>query len=80
MLTELQKNVDTDINNKLITIREWAQSVLTAEELENFYETEKRNLELIKQYIDTGLMQQESITENVYVSAIGQTITVPVGC
>lgn len=79
MSVELQKNIDTGINNKTVTIREWAESVLTTEELENFYEAEKRNLALTKHYINTGLMQQESITETVYVPAIGASITVPVG-
>jgi len=79
MTVVLQKNTDIDINNKIVTVRDWAQSALTAEELENFYEAEKRNLALNKHYIDTGLMQQESITETVYVPAIGANITIPIG-
>ena len=79
MSTELQKNFDTNIDNKIVTIRDWAQSVLTAEELENFYIAEERNLVLNKQYIDAGLMQQESVTETVYVPSIGKSITISVG-
>lgn len=79
MSVELQKNVDTNIDNRIVTIREWAQSVLTAEELDNFYEAEQRNLALIKHYIDTGLMQQESIVETVYIPSVDKNITVPVG-
>lgn len=76
---EFQKNNDTDINNSPITLREWAESALDAEELDQFLEAEKRNLELIKHYIDSGLMQQDTIKETVYVPAIGQNITVTVG-
>ena len=79
MSVELQKNIDTGINNKIVTIREWAESSLTAEELVDFYEAEKRNLALTKHYIDSGLMQEELITETIYVPAIGTSITVPVG-
>lgn len=79
MTVELQKNIDTDINNRIVTIREWAQTVLTGEELENFYEAEKRNLALTKHYIDIGLMQQESLTETVYVPSIDKSITVSIG-
>lgn len=79
MSVELQKNIDTGINNKTVTIREWAESSLTAEELVDFYEAEKRNLALTKHYIDSGLMQEELITETIYVPAIGTSITVPVG-
>lgn len=79
MTTELQKNNDTDINNKPVTIRDWAQLVLTAEELENFYEAEKRNLALTKHYIDIGLMTQETITETVFIPSLGETITISVG-
>jgi hypothetical protein len=79
MTVELQKNVDTSINNRAVTIREWAESSLTAEELADFYEAEKRNSALTKHYIDSGLYQQESITETVYVPAIGASITVPIG-
>ena len=79
MTVELQKIVDTSINNRIVSNREWAESTLTGHELENFYEAEQRNLALTKHYIDTGLMQQESVTETVYVSSIGASITVPVG-
>ena len=79
MSVELQKNIDTGINNKTVTIREWAESSLTAEELVDFYEAEKRNLALTKHYIDSGLMQEELITEIIYVPALGTSITVPVG-
>lgn len=79
MLTELQKSTDTDINNKLVTIREWAQTVLTAEELAEFYEAEKRNLALSKHYIDTGLITQETVTETVFVPGLNETITIVIG-
>lgn len=78
MSVQLQSDTDTDVNNKPVTIRDWAESTLNAEELESFYEAEKRNLALTKHYIDTGLITQETVTETVFVPSIGENITIGV--
>lgn len=79
MTVEFQKNTDTHTNNVPVTIRDWAQAVLTPEEYADYLEAESRNLALTKHYIDTGLMQQELIKETVYVPSVGTSITVNVG-
>jgi hypothetical protein len=79
MSTELQKNFDTSIDNKIVTIRDWAHSVLTLDELDEYLTAESRNNALMQSYTDAGLMTQETILETVFVSAVGQNITVPVG-
>jgi beta-glucosidase-like glycosyl hydrolase len=79
MTVQLQKNIDTNINDAPVTIRDWAQAVLTAEEYADYLEAESRNLALTKSYIDAGLMQQEIIKETVYVPAVGTTLTFDTG-
>ena len=79
MSTELQKNFDTNIDNKIVTIRDWAVATLTTDELDEYLQAESRNNTLMQSYIDTGLMTQEAVIETVFVSAVGQNITVPVG-
>ena len=79
MSTELQKNFDTNIDNKIVTIRDWAVAMLTPNELDEYLKSETRNNALMQSYADAGLMTQETITETVFISATGQNISVPVG-
>jgi hypothetical protein len=79
MTVEFQKNIDTDINSAPVTIRDWAQAVLTPEEYADFLAAENRNLALVKHYIDSGLIQQEIIKETVYVPSVGTTLTINTG-
>ena len=79
MTTELHKTIDTDITNSPITIHNWAVATLTSDELDQYIMAESRNNALMQSYIDAGLMTQEALTETVFVSAIGQSITIPIG-
>ena len=79
MTTELQKYIDTDITNSPITIHDWASATLTIDELDEFRQAEGRNILLMQSYVDAGLMTQENINETVFVSTIGQTVTITVG-
>ncbi len=79
MTTELQKNSDTDITNNPITIHNWAVATLASDELNEYLMAESRNNALMQSYIGAGLMTQEALTETVFVSSIGQSITIPIG-
>ena len=79
MPTEFQRNIDTDITNNPITIRDWAMATLTPTELDEYLKAESRNNTLMQSYTDAGLMIRETITETVFVPAIGQNISIPVG-
>jgi hypothetical protein len=78
-MTEFQKTIDTNTNNNPVNIRDWAISTLDADELEQFLEAEKRNLELVQSYLEHGIMSQETLKENVYLPKYGEEVTIDVG-
>lgn len=78
-MTELQKIIDTDIDNNYVNIHDWAVRTLDQEELEQFLEAEKRNLKLTQSYLEHGLMRQESIKENIYLPKHGTEVTIQIG-
>ena len=79
MPTEFQKNIDTDVNNNPISIRDWASNTLSGAELEEYLEDETRNNTLMERYARAGLISQVPIQETVFVQAVGQNITLTVG-
>ena len=79
MTTELFKQIDLNLDNQIIGIREWAQVFLTDEEFKQFSEAEDRNNTLMNQYESNGLFTRELVKENVYVASLGQHVTVTVG-
>lgn len=78
-MNEFIKIIDTNIKNDPINIHDWAIKTLDADELNQFLEAEKRNLDLMQSYLEHGLMKQESIKENVYLPQYGEEVTIDVG-